>query len=248
MDNIYNYFKSLSESQMGFWGSVVGAIIGVIGAFLVGVVAIALERLNGKKRQRQTLIRSHGDRILEVEIFVILYIQTQLKNERLLKQCAELTTLGHFMITLPRVMTSTLSHQGHIINQQLLNEVVSFEMSVNLHNQVIEDFDDSYKEFRALLMPFALENNLQELDQDTITHQHKTLLNFARSAALSTQNAYENGISLLALITLRGESAQKKKPKKIKTLSNHIFSDEKIELKAVELRAIYNQKEMFKTV
>lgn len=248
MNEVYEYFKNLSESELSFWGSVAGSIISVIGALLVGLLAIIIERRNQKSNRQKQLIRNHGDRIIELEIFLNFYIQIQIKNERLLRGCAELKTIGHFMVTLPRPLETGFARQGDIITKQLINQVITFEMGTKLNNQLIEDFVQSYMEFRDLLMPYAVENKLDSLNKKTVKEQHEMLLSFAESAKTSVQESYERAIDLLALVHLYGEWATNKPPKKFKELSKLIFEKSMIDAKKIELRANYNEKEMFRTV
>jgi len=232
----------LAENELSFWGSILGSIIGVVGAFAVGMVAIMIERQSQKSTRQKVLIRNHGDKIIELEIFLIQYTQTQLKNERLLKQCTELTSIGSFTITLPRVLQRTIMRQGDIINRQLLNEVVSLEMAMELNNQLIEDFVNYYKSFSAFLMPIISQNQAKTLDQKTIENQHTTMLSFAEATRKSVIEAYERSIKVLALVQLNGEAASLAKFTKIKPISELEFGKKSTNAKIKQLKKIYNQK------
>lgn len=247
-----NYFveaiKNLSESEAGFWGSIIGSIIGVIGAFLVGLLAIVLERQFQGANAQRGLIRQHGEKITELEIFLNQYISTVIKNERLLRRCTELKTPGGYMMTLPRVVSWTVANEGVIINKQLLDELVSLKMGIALNNEIIEDFVVNYREFSQFLMPIVVQMKTSELDQNMITEQYSTLLEFAESSRISTHDTYERSLKVMAIVHLNGERSQKKRFKKVKELADYGIDDDAISMKVNELRERYSEGAMLSDV
>lgn len=248
MNNILHWINNLSGNEAGFWGSVIGAAIGVVGAFCVGLLAVALERQYQRSKRKKDLLRRYVSKVVELEVFLNQFISTQVKNVRLLRKCAELKTPGHFMMTLPRVMPITLIQEGDLINKQLVNAVVSLEIGINLNNQLVEDFIINYQELSRFLMPILAQKQTDKLDQKMIFEHYAKLLEFASDVGKSSQALYERSLNVMALVHLHGEKNERRKFKKVKELLNFTLSEQIVESKYKELLKIYSEKEMFKDV
>lgn len=248
MSNLTSLIKNLSESEAGFWGNVVGATIGVIGAFLVGLVAIYLERRHQKADYKRTLIRAHGDKVIELEIFLNHYILATMKNERHLRQCIALKDAGSYSMTLPRSIPRTLDQEGYILNRQLLNELVSLNMAIDLNNQLIEDFTTNYTQLSQFLMPIVAQKEAGTLDNKVVGDQHAQLLALAESARISTHNIYERSLKVMAIVHLHGEKSQVEKFTKVDELEGYVVDGDAVRSKVEELRVKYSESTVFSDV
>lgn len=248
MNNILHWINSLSTNQSSFLGSVIGAVIGVIGAFSVGLLAIGLERQYQRSKRKKDLLRKYVSKLVELEIFLNQFISTQVKNVRLLRKCAELKTPGHFMMTLPRVMPLALTQEGDLVNKQLVNAVVSLEIAINLNNQLVEDFITSYQELSRFLMPILAQKQTDTLDRKMISEHYEKLLDFAGDVRKSSQALYERSLNVMSIVHLHGEKNEKHKFKKVKELLNFSLDEKSIDTKYKELLGVYSEKEMFKDV
>jgi hypothetical protein len=135
-------FGYMSEADKSFWGSVVGAIIGTLGAFLIALFAVYIDRRKNKKESDKKQLRAYNQSLITAEKALIEYIPAMLKASRLLEKISKDAQPASYMMTLPRTFTLPSKDSENFRNSELVDNWLTTVLRSNIVNQIIEDFTD----------------------------------------------------------------------------------------------------------
>jgi hypothetical protein len=246
--NFASILQRMSDGDKSFWGSIIGAAIGALGAFLVALVAILVDRKVRKKADERQSLRLYNSATMTAEGELNQLLSLLLKGDMLLNKCLKLERPGNFMMNLPRVMELNISLISNMWNPQLVDEWLTLSLRVNIAIQVVEDFNAYYAGVRDEVHRMKLEGN--EPDHKVVIEDHQTLQEFAQSALNAVRDLLAQSIRVLALIQLHGEKGGSKdtKFKSPGELGKYVFKDEEIDRKAKELTEHYTPQKAFQDV
>lgn len=238
----------MSEADKGFWGSVVGAIIGTLGAFLIALFAVYMDRRKNKKEGDKKQLRAYNQSLITAEKALLEYIPAMFKASRLLGKISQDAQPGSYMMTLPRIFTLPSKDSENFRNSELVDNWLTTVLRSNIVNQLIEDFTDYYMKVRDTVFSILVEGN--QPDAKLVTTAQHTLMGFADSTNNAVKGAIEDALRMLAIIQLHGEKG-KDKTKKFKhptELDSFKLSKAKINSRVKKLKIQYDSKAMFTDV
>lgn len=226
---------NIPPDNKAFWGAILGAIIGTMGAIFVALIAVWADRRKSKSEYQLQQLRKYNHHLVRTETELNEQLPIMLKNIHLLQKCADAKAVGNFMMNLPRTMELTTKNVGDFINRQLVNEWITVSMRTRMCDQLIEDFSKAYKEVRELA--FNTSATGQPINVPLIEDHKTQLLEYAESAKKSAENLVSDCIRMLAMLQLHGENIQNEeaKIKDIKKLENFELDKQKLVKKVSEL-------------
>lgn len=199
--------------------SVIGALLGAIGAYTVGLVVEKRTNSKNEADKEQKKIVSHRKTLLGVEIYTQSVITALLKNERLLGGIASTISTGEYTVNSPRVIPPSQNIQHlDIRNMQLLDAWLRMELQLTIVNQIIEDFNDYYKNSAATLRDMALRG--QKADQEVAQSTLNFIAGMAKSAHLAVETAIEDSKSVLDITRCLGRLEREPVANSLDTIEN----------------------------
>jgi hypothetical protein len=240
-------YGSLSDGDKSFAGSILGSIIGTIGALGVALLAVWLDRVKNKKRENIEELRTYNRYLITSEVALNAYIPSVLKNIKHLDSIISLERPGNFLMTLPRIMEISYENVMQMRNPQLINNWTTLCIRTGLINQLTEDFVESYVKLRDIVQLGIIKK--EQMDEKIIVQEFNKLNGFATSVKNAIEQHVEYAIEVLALVQLHGEKGSDKKGKfkHPKELTSFIFTDKKVSEKTAALSKEFSSN-MFKDV
>jgi len=238
----------ISEADKGFWGSVIGAAIGTLGAFLIALFAVYIDRRKNKKENDRKDLRAYNRSLITAEKALIEYIPAMLKASRLLGKISKDAQPGSYMMTLPRIFILPSKDSENFRNPELVDNWLTTVLRSNIVNQLIEDFTNYYKNVRDTVFVILIEGN--QPDVKLVTTEQQTLMSFADSTNNAVKGAIEDALRMLAILQLHGEKG-KDKSRKFKhpsELDTYKLSKSKINNRVKKLQKEYDPKTIFTDV
>lgn len=156
----------------------VGAMLGALGAYIVGMIVLQrVKRAEVKREDRAKLTEySRGIAMAEAyckEVLIVLY-----DAERLLGECAEKIRQGGWMMNLPRQVSLSDISALDFQNEQLITDWITLRFRVDKLNHLIHEFNDHYTTITKEYGSMALrgENGVAQVVADNDESLHSLAL------------------------------------------------------------------------
>ncbi len=242
MLKLFAFTIHMSDGDKSFWGAIIGAAIGAVGAMLVATFAVILDRKSRTVQDDRNMLRRYNGAAVIAEAQVNQLITILLKNDRLLADQAKLTTPGNFMMNLPRTMPLDSRLIKDMQNTQLASEWLTYSIRVDIQNQITEDFNSLYSFLRDKVHERKL--NKEPLDNAVVIQEFEDLSGFAASCLKVTRVLTQQSIEMLALLHLHGETKFVSRTE----MKAKEFGTEEIETKTKELSPHYTVEKAFSNI
>lgn len=171
------------------WAATIGAVLGTVGAYLIGVI---VEKRNNKKHLKEIeeqKIGAHYRALMLIEIRLQTIFITLHKNKRLLSGISSTITEGAYTITPPRTVPDYEIVPTEIRNNQLLNEWINMEFKLNIVNQLIEDFNRYYSDVGSAVHDMQIRS--QKLNQAAMEENIKTISELSKSVSAAVDTVLD---------------------------------------------------------
>jgi hypothetical protein len=239
-------FFAFTDADKGFWGNIIGALIGTIGAVVVAGIAVFIDRRQQKKLDEQKTLRDYNTNVIEAEISLNELATATLENSRLLENCAT-QQLGDFMMTLPRAANPRNVNTGLLRNPQLVNEWLTLTLRARVINRMLDDFLESYRRTRDSAFDAVMRGEQAKIDQQYFAAEHETLKAFAADTKRAMDGHFDSIIHLLAMVRAHGMigKSPERKFKHPKDLDDFKLKKREITREEKKLRREFDPEKMF---
>ena len=250
---------AISDGVLTFWGAVLGGALGTLGAFSAAFITIRAsineqkekerkEKAKKEKDEKKESLRQYNRQLIFCETSLNEYLPAMLKNIRSLGRCADASTPGNYMMTLPRTLYLSSEKTEEIRNSELVNQWLTLTIGARIINQLVEDFIEYYKKVRDTIMEMELKG--QSLNARIVTQEHETLVSFAKDAQKAVQTTVDRAIETLAMLQLHGEKGRslKEKFKDPKDLDKFVLNKKKVSARIEKLKKEFNLATIFQGV
>ena len=170
--NIFGIHLTGEDKQIV--AAVLGALLGALGAYVVGLLVHMRIKKSEAKREDRARIREYtrGIAMAEVycrEVLVVLY-----DAERLLGECAEKIQQGGWMMNLPRRVSISDVSVLDFQNEQLIAEWIALRFRIDKLNHLLREFNDHYMALTKEYGSMALrgENGIAQVVEDNDQSLH----------------------------------------------------------------------------
>jgi len=247
------------DGTLAFWGAVIGGALGTLGAFFAAFTTVRAnineqkekerkEKIKEDEKAKKETLRRYSRQLIYSEVSLNEYLPAMLKNIRLLGRCAEASTPGNYMRTLPRTLSLSTGRSEEMRNPELINQWLTLAINAKIVNQLVEDFVEYYKKVSDIVMEMELKG--QTLNAKIVTQEHQTLIEFAKDAQEAVQISVDRAIEMLAMIQLHGEKghSSKERFKNPKDLDMFSLDKSKVNARIKKLKKEYDIETIFQNI
>ncbi|OGL21559.1 hypothetical protein A2707_06005 [Candidatus Saccharibacteria bacterium RIFCSPHIGHO2_01_FULL_45_15] len=187
-----------SGELLGFFGNILGGIIGVIGAVSVALLAYRLERQHELKVEEQKKIGEYHRTIQAAEVVLQDQIGVLSMNARVLPQCRRNLESGTSFLNMPNTVDVEMGLLRRFRNIELANKWLKYSMQAKIFDKQLKEFTVFYLDTAKAIHMLSLES--KKIDQDIVHHDYAVLASFAREVEQANEILLKETRSLFTYV------------------------------------------------
>jgi hypothetical protein len=205
---------NFTSDEAQFWGSIIGGIIGVMGAFGAALLAWHLTRRSDNKKAQEQLNKEAKDRenekitqyhrsIVRAEASLQPLIMQIYTNIRLVQGCIKHSHVHGIMANLPREYEFEYDLTYGLKNQELANRWLKLAIKIKTMNNMTDDYRSTYIRITEPVRLAILKG--EELNKNVIDEDYALIKGFGESLIAGMNDLLGDVMGMLAIVNVHAK-------------------------------------------